>query len=289
MFEPVPLLRYADAGFQPDKLQHCLLRIQLSDEELLIAVFDPVLHRFPLVEKYTVRAGYSGLQTHQAAARILRSHSLVRQDFKSREMIWVSPKYTLVPEALFETNSARDLLALVHPLNDSDIIQNDVLNIQGIRVVYAIPDVWKPLLQELGADSIEHHYLYHLLQKVTSENVKSDGVFCHVQDFRMDIIVLKDHRLVLSNSFKFQTPDDFIYFILLAYDRYHFNRDEVILHLCGEIDAGSALYSSAFKYIRELHFLNRPKEPVVAPPADGTTKLQDHFYLNLLHPANENY
>ncbi len=213
----------------------------------------------------------------------------MRQDFKSREMIWVSPKYTLVPEALFETNSAKDLLALVHSLNENDLIQDDVLNIQGIRVVYAIPDNWKPLLQELGVETVEHHYLYHLLQKVTSENGRPDGVFCHVQDFRMDLIVLKDQRLMLANSFKFQTPDDFIYFILLAYDRYHFNRDEVILHLCGEIDAGSALYASAFKYIRELRFLNRSKEPVVAPPADGTAKLQDHFYLNLLHPANENY
>jgi hypothetical protein len=61
------------------------------------------------------------------------------------------------------------------------------------------------------------------------------------------------------------------------------------LHLGGEIDAGSALYASAYKYIKELRFLNRSKEPVVAPPADGTTKLQDHFYLNLLHPAHENH
>lgn len=289
MFEPVPLLRYADVGFQPDKLQHCVLRIQLSDEELLFAVFDPVLHRFPLVEKYTVRAGYSGLQTHQAAARILRSHPLVRQDFKSREMIWISPKYALVPEALYEGASVKDLLALVHPLNDQDLVQEDTLNIQGIRVVYAIPNDWKQLISEVGASTVEHHYLYHLLQKVTSENSLPDAVFCHVQDFRMDLVVMKDQRLMLCNSYKFQTPDDFIYFILLAYDRYHFNRDEVILHLGGEIDAGSALYSSAYKYIKELRFLNRSKEPVVAPPADGTTNLQDHFYLNLLHPAHENY
>lgn len=289
MFQPVPLLRYADPVFDPEHVRLGELRVQLSEEELLIAVYDPLTQRFPVFEKYTVRAGYSGLLPHQAASRILRAHPLVRQEFRQREFIWVTHRYTLVPEALYETSSAGNLLALNHPHQAGDSLCDDVLPHAGLRIVYAIPDTWKALLSEFSGNLTEHHYLYHLLQKAMAASSKPDAVFCHVQDFRADIIVLRDQRLMLCNSFRFQTPEDFVYYLLLAYDRHQFNRDEVALWLCGEIDAGSALYASAYKYIRELRFLNRSKEPAVADPADGTEALRDHFYINLLHPAHENH
>ena len=56
-------------------------------------------------------------------------------------------------------------------------------------------------------------------------------VYVHVQDFREDIVVIADGKFLLFNSFNFQSSEDFVYYVLLAYDRLSLNRETIPLKL----------------------------------------------------------
>jgi len=287
MFNPTPLVRYADPAFSQDRTRYCILRLQVSEEELLLSVYDSLSASFPLLEKYTIRNGFSGLKTHEALSRILQTHPLTRLPFKETEVIIASPDFTLIPSALFEESKSEEFLGISTTIKKpaETGIENFVR--QEMKLVYSWPASWKRAIVQAFPSATIHHYSFYLLQGILNQPSET-AVYAHVQDFREDIIVVKEGKLMFFNSFSFQSPEDFLYYILLAYDRHELNRELIPLKLLGEIEQGSALYSLCYKYIREINFMNRPGNSLI-PKAEGESgELPDHFYFNLLHPGNEN-
>jgi hypothetical protein len=76
-----------------------------------------------------------------------------------------------------------------------------------------------------------------------------------------------------------------LYFMLLASEQYQFERSTEVLYLCGEIDSGSALYSTVAKYFAEIRFLNRGVEPATGEPLGEAPHMALHYHMNLLHPS----
>ena len=288
MFTPKPLIRYADPGFSQDRTRYCTLRLQISDQELLLTIADPLSASFPLIEKYTVRNGFSGLKTHESLARVLQTHALTRLPYKSVEVIIVSPEFTLVPAPLFDSGKSDQFMELSLESTGHAAKGSEYFERQEIQLLYSWPSGWKEVILQAFPTCILHHYSWYLLQGILNQQPGGTCVYVHVQDFRQDIIVIREGKLLFFNSFPFQSPEDFLYYVLLTYDRHDLNREMIPLKLMGEIEVGSAIYSLAYKYIRDIGFMTRSGTQVV-PEAEGQPEpLPDHFYFNLLHPESEN-
>jgi hypothetical protein len=287
MFYSTPFVRYSDPSFSQERTPSCQLRIQLSEQELAISVFDPVQSTFPLIERYVFQKGYTGLKPQEAFARILQTHSLTRLPFKEVECLIVSHVTTLVPGVLFDGAEVTNYLGLSHEVASNPVISWDRFSIQDIYLVYEWPLPWKQLLNSLFPEWTQHHYGYYLIRELLLINHSESTVYVHVQDYRMDVIVIRDRKLVFFNSFSFQSPEDFIYFVLLVYDRHDLNRNEHPLRLLGEIDRGSAIYEMCYRYIRDVGFTSRNTIQSVPKPIEETEPLPDHFLFNLLHSNYE--
>ena len=73
-----------------------------------------------------------------------------------------------------------------------------------------------------------------------------------------DIIVTEANRLIFFNSFRYQTSEDFIYYILFTFEQLGLNPENILLQFAGEIDKTSPTYFITSKYIRNIHFASRP-------------------------------
>lgn len=289
MFHPTPLVRYADPAFSQERTRHCRLRLQVSEHELSIAIYDSMTDSFPLIERYPIRKGYAQLKPQEALARILQTHALTRLSFQSVEVILVTPAYTFVPLTLFEPVAAAELLALNHIPSESDSVSWERMEAQEIVTIFSWPLAWQQVIQAQFPQARIQHYASVLAKNILPDSIGETRVCVHVQDFREDIIVVVDGKLQLFNSYAFQSPEDFLYFILLAYDRLGLNRETVPLRLLGEIESGSAIYASCNKYIRDVNFLNRKATSAVPSPEGDTDVLPNHFYFNLLHSSDEDH
>ena len=289
MFHPSPLVRYADPAFTQERTRHCRLRLQVSEQELTLAVYDPLADTFPLIERYPIRKGYAQLKPQEALARILQTHALTRLEFLSVEIILITETYTLAPGALFDASKAEDLLKLNHILKPDDSLNWDRLEAQDVYFIYAYPSAWKQVIETQFPQARIRHYASILASGLIPDSIGQTTVFVHVQDFREDIIAVVDGKLRLFNSYSFQSPEDFLYFILLAYDRLELNRETVPLCLLGEVESGSAIYASCHKYIREISFKSRRSDGSVPNPEGEVDALPAHFYFNLLHSGDEDY
>ena len=289
MFHPTPLVNYTDPSFNQDRTPHCKLRLQISEYELSIAIYDTLSDSFPIIERYPIRKGYAQVKPQEAIARILQTHSLTRLSFASVEVIVVTNTYTLVPGSLFDAEHAASLHALNHPLDDADELSWERLEAQDIYLIYSWPKAWKQVLESQFPRISIQHYSFILAKGLLPNSLGKTAVYVHVQDFREDIVVIADGKFLLFNSFNFQRSEDFIYYILLAYDRLSLNRETIPLKLLGEVEVGSALFDSCYKYIRDVDFLERNSHSAIPKPEGETDRLAPHFYFNLLHSNDADY
>jgi len=126
---------------------------------------------------------------------------------------------------------------------------------------------------------IRHHFS-PLIEKNLSVNKNKSGrrAFVHVQDQRFDLIISETGKLLLANTFSFQTSEDFIYYLLFACEQLKMNPETLELEITGEVETNSAISSLAKKYIRNIKFGQRPVETRFAKEFE---QFPSHFYHNL--------
>jgi hypothetical protein len=282
MHGPTPVQQYSDNSLDSTRMEECLLRVQVSEDELQLAVFDYVTRQFLLVERYSLSKGFSGATTEQLIARILRQHSLLRLPFKQREAILISSGWNIIPNAFYQSGQAEIMLRSTRNIPEKARFLHSAFPERGFTLVGSFPEITTEVLEAELPGLQKVFYLKPLLEQIFL-NETPQSVYVFVQDFRADLIAVMDGKLRMANTFRFQTPEEFVYFVILAYDALEWSRDLCALTLCGDIEAGSALYQSAYKYIRHISFLQRPEEPAV--PADVKTgaAMPPHFFLNLLY------
>jgi hypothetical protein len=286
MTEPNPFLVYSLSGYETSAFRKCTLRVLVSDAELHAAVFDPLGNCFPRIERFSLQAGYSGLKNWQLAARIIQYAALFRQPFEQVEWIWNLQPYTMVPDTFYADENKSDYARFIAASPNNLVIQAQPVCRGSIQVVYGFPKEWKAVLEECALKpQLETHYTHWLLFYAELHLRQNNGVMVHFHDAFIDIVVYRNKALQLLNTFRYQTADECLYFILLACEQYRFDRATEALHLCGEIDSGSALFQNITKYFADVRFLNRTSEPATGEPLGEAPNMAQHYHMNLLHPA----
>ncbi|MEX1189335.1 MAG: DUF3822 family protein [Bacteroidia bacterium] len=289
MAHPLPFIKYVDPAFTAERTRTCELRIQLSSEELVLVVYNPLADQFLLIEKYPVANSYNRVKPHEAIARILQTHALTRLPFKKVEVIPVTNSWTLIPADLYEESALRDMLALGSEIQLEDPVGADTLAGGSLKIAYSWPAVWKSIIENQFEDARVRHYAGVLAGLLLRSNNRETILHAHVHGFQVDLLGLFEGKPVLFNSYYFQSPEDFLYYVVLAYDQLGFNREMIPLQLMGEIEEGSAIYQICFKFIRTIQFMNRLGNSTVPEPEGEVAALADHGLVNILHPYDADY
>jgi hypothetical protein len=77
-------------------------------------------------------------------------------------------------------------------------------------------------------------------------------MFIHFRHNHFEIVVIQNQKLLLFNSFEYNTPDDFIYYLLFTAEQLHLNPESLKLFLLGDIQEESELFKKAYRYIRNV-------------------------------------
>ena len=81
-------------------------------------------------------------------------------------------------------------------------------------------------------------------------------IFDHINSGHFEIIVVQNQKLLLFNSFDYNTPEDFLYYILFTAEQLSMNPENFTLELIGKIDTESDYFKIAYKYIRNVSLID---------------------------------
>ena len=84
-------------------------------------------------------------------------------------------------------------------------------------------------------------------------------VWVNVRNRDFDMAIIKD-KLLFFNNFRFNTKDDFAYFLLFAMEQFGLNGQDAPVRFSGLILASSDIINLCGRYIRDIRFVEQPNE-----------------------------
>lgn len=279
------------------KVGHLTLKQQITDESLGSGVIEK-LSLFLLTDQSQVCyclvdddrnkiIGFGDYHHHgftqvsEALEEVLKTDEIVNgQTFRRIVSGIFQTPALLIPEALFEEQSTESYLHLALAERTESRPASDQLRLSDTRVVYSLEE---SLLQSLTS-SIQNPQVFHGLsgwsdyQLMQYKHEKSSVLAVNVRRENLDILAIHSGNLLFCNSFSYESPEDFIYYLLFVMEQLGLNPDLVPVYFSGEIQANSSSYMVSRKYIRHSGFGERPE---TSSYSYALGKLPAHQYQSL--------
>jgi len=165
-----------------------------------------------------------------------------------------APAHAVVPSRLFDPAASRVYLEHGNRMNPTDRVCSGFLPEFQAHLVYAVPlelDVW---LQRHFPRSTVLHLSQALLKSMAEDN-SGKRVFAHFWDKRLMLAYFEGNQLVFENWFFCRDTKDFLYYLLLVFDKFQLDQAHQEVSLSGTLLAESGIFQLLEKYIRNLRFI----------------------------------
>lgn len=187
---------------------------------------------------------------------IFKSDANLQLEYAKIEAIHQNNLSTLVPNEYFDENSLDSYLKHnIKTLKNDFITIDDLSNIEAKNVYIPFVNINNYLFQNFGEFEFKHHITVLIDKLIAINNSNENVMYINVSKNNFDIIILEDKKLILSNSFTYNSKEDFIYYVLFTAEQIQLNTEEFKLYFMGEINTASEIYKIAYKYIKNISFL----------------------------------
>ncbi len=202
--------------------------------------------------------------------------------FNNVRLVYVNELFTLVPETLFDESLLADYLKYNTKILKSDFIDFDTIYANHSKNVY-VPyvNINNYIYDKFGSFSYKH-YATILIEQILQQEAQSaeTKVYIHVGQSHFEIIVVKNGKLLLYNTFEHQTKEDFIYYILFTAEQLKLNPDDLSVVLLGNIIINDDYYNILYKYVRHVAFGHRKDSYNYNYTSKPTTNYSDFILIH---------
>ena len=193
--------------------------------------------------------------------KIFEATPSLNQAFEEVIVLYANELFTVVPKALFDENKLTDYLKFNTKILKTDFIVYDeieALDLVNIYVPYT--NINNFFFDHFGTFTYYHSQSILLNSILSNTQNKQAEVFVHFEKTSLTLIAYQGQKLLLSNQFKFETPQDCIYYILFCYEQLQLDPEVHQLTLSGKISEDDANYKLIYDYVREVVLNNNSKE-----------------------------
>ena len=257
------------------------LFISINNDHFAYALLDKEKNKFVALSEYrfaypdTLESKLEQLQSIRETDVLLKKNS-----YRTVCIAANTFKFTLVPAHFYQKEIEHDILAMTCNIATDEIVYSDQLKYADTKIIYALNE---NILSVLGDwfDGAKLFFTGTALienQLLKNKNNPEKIVMVNVRMHDYDIVVTEANHLIFFNSFRYQSSEDFIYYLLFTCEQLGLNPENVSLQFAGEIEKTSAAYFITSKYIRNISFATRPD---IYQFSYGFDKLAPHFYYSL--------
>jgi hypothetical protein len=205
---------------------------------------------------------------------IFKTDAYLQNDFIAVTVIHQNNLSTVVPNRFFDKKKLAFYLNFNIKTLATDFITFDdlgTLNAKNVYVPYV--NINNYLFQNFGEFEYKHHSTVLIEKLLKNNTTKEKTMFVNVSKTSLDIVVLENEKLLLSNTFSYNSKEDFIYYVLFVAEQLNLDVQEFPLFLMGEINLKSKMYKITYKYIKNVSFL------------ESTSAIYNEFNI----PSHSNY
>ena len=196
---------------------------------------------------------------NEPLTNVIKKHLSLNNDFSQVTVGFTSPYTTLVPNIIYKEDIAASYLENSFRIPYQHYLLTDNLASLQCQNVYLAPIEIYNFFQKKYSTVQFIHSTTSLLLAWQNQAVqfKEPSVYINVTGNQFQISAFNREKLLLSNTYEFKTAKDFIYFALLVFDQLDLDVGKTKLFLSGEMMKASEIYNLLYRYIRNIHFMER--------------------------------
>ena len=255
------------------------ITIQCSLDGFCLVIHDIEENKIVDVELYQTSDNGDESIILDALERAVFKKGLYERSFHSVRYIVGNRYNTLVPEALYDGQYLEAHLLFNHHLPSGHVVMSETLPALKAVNVFAISSLQEKRIRNLWNNVQITHRSSVFLNAVMHEDPYEEktNVYVNVNSRSFDLAVIKDGELSFFNNFKFDTKDDFAYFLLFALEQQQLPAQEIPVYFTGLITGNSEILKLCERYIKKIRFI-RPDGSINVDMALNDTPFQ-YYYI----------
>ncbi|WP_430815081.1 DUF3822 family protein [Carboxylicivirga sp. RSCT41] len=241
-----------DQSFDSSITTSYFLSIRSSSGGLSFCVLDPVTNTYIAFANIPfVDTSNDNIKTQE----VLLKEELLQLPYKKVFFLYDSPKATLVPSALYDSNKHSELFNLNHSGSEEpyELVAQKIKMADAWNIC-SIPQFMYHLVKT-QFDSIEfyQHYSPFIESCLISSQLKKKELNMHiaVHDKFFDLLVIKERKMILCNSYAYANVNDFLYFVLFTFEQLKLEAETTNVIVHGLDDKQNPLYKELKNYLRQ--------------------------------------
>lgn len=232
------------------------LSIQISLSGLSFCILDRTSNIIEFLKTVTFDRKANPFEALEHLKKALELHSELNQTFSAVVVIYQNELSNLVPKVLFNEEQSADYLKFNSKILKSDFISHDEIAInESVNVYVPYMNINNFIFDTFGVFEYKHASTI-LIDSLLQKEIKSNesNLYLNVNHQQFELLVIKDKKLLLYNSFEFSTKEDVIYYLLFTMEQLRLSPETIKLNLMGLIEKDDELYNIIYTYIRFVEF-----------------------------------
>lgn len=250
-----PYITACGEEFDAGKSSQYRLTIQFALGGLSYALLDTSDNRIIALECYQSDLLSDSNDLFHTLECALESKGLNNKAFASVTCIVDERINTLVPEALYQPEESEKHLSFGYNLPSGYAMLADRLACKAVNL-YALPLTLKnKVLAKWPEAKLTHSSSLFINSLPYTER---PTVFVNVRNRDFDMAVAKEGQLAFFNNFRFNTKDDFAYFLVFAMEQNGLSGQDTPVCFTGLIRPASEIIDLCGRYVSDLRFVEDP-------------------------------
>lgn len=252
-----PYISQFGEEFDAEKSSQYRMAIQCTLGGLSYALLDTETQTLVGLEFYQSELLTDSNDLVRSLERSLESKGLNNKDFQSVTCLIDNRFCTIVPEPLFNKDDQAKYLDFGFQLPEGYIIVSESVAPVQYHIVFAFQKTLQDKILAKWKEAKIIHSSSIFIKSMLKDVIKT-SVFIQVRNRDFDMLIKKDGKLFFFNNFKFNTKEDFAYFLLFAMEQNHCSGQETPVCFSGLIRPASEIIDLCGRYIKDIRFVEDP-------------------------------
>jgi len=259
-------------NFDINNITKSILSIQISLDGFSFVISPSDSHT---IVDYIYIKRIESQNNHRLIEELTSFNGFDQKEFYSIRIIVHETNFTLVPDTIFDLKDMKTYLKLNHPpRSKSKNISHRIPAAKAV-CVFSMEESLLDILKNKfpGAD------FYHTSLPLSSSAINKNLQGCYIQCFEktVEVVVVRDQKLVFYNVFELQNENDLVYYVLSVYKSTGLDPHLHPLFISGILPGTSASIELAGKYVKDIQFYI--PEGILFPE-QGEPQFPTHYFIN---------
>ena len=231
------------------------LSIQVRLDGLSFCILDSHTGNISWYRKVSFPKEHNPGRTLEEIENVYKEENALQDIFKEITLLFSNDLYSIVPSEYFIEEDASTYLKFNTKILGTDVVESDRITGELINVYIPYTNITNYFFDRYGEFEFKH--TASELIKYALELSPENETTSYLNNFKgyFDLAIVKEGSLLFCNTFNYETPEDFIYYLLFTAEQLDLDPGNFNLILLGNIFTEMEEYKIAYTYIKNIEML----------------------------------